>query len=63
MAAPTVGLTAAPGQHVLRVLAHDGPAEDAIGAMEEVRSRWAGRRTAARITQTKVAVGRMPGRA
>eukprot|EP00969_Alexandrium_andersonii_P291841 12898229-Alexandrium_andersonii.AAC.1 len=31
--------------------------------MEEVRNRWAGRRTAVRITQTKVAVGCMPGQA
>eukprot|EP00969_Alexandrium_andersonii_P286400 12660706-Alexandrium_andersonii.AAC.1 len=62
MATPTVGLTAAPGQHVLRVLAHDGPAKDAIGAIEEVLSRWAGRRTAVWITRTK-AVGRMPGQA
>eukprot|EP00969_Alexandrium_andersonii_P340736 15060642-Alexandrium_andersonii.AAC.1 len=63
MAAPAVGLTAAPGQHVLRILAHDGPARDAIGAIEEVRGRWAGRRAGVRITQTKVAVGRMPGQA
>eukprot|EP00969_Alexandrium_andersonii_P366149 15467803-Alexandrium_andersonii.AAC.1 len=60
MAAPAVGLTSAPGQHVLRILAHDEPARDAIGVMEEVRSRSAGRRAGVRTAQTKVAVGRMP---
>eukprot|EP00969_Alexandrium_andersonii_P260731 11527255-Alexandrium_andersonii.AAC.1 len=45
LTAPTVGLTAAPGQHVVRVLAHDGPAKDAIGAMEALRGRWTGRHT------------------
>eukprot|EP00969_Alexandrium_andersonii_P050627 2224833-Alexandrium_andersonii.AAC.1 len=63
MAAPTVGLTAAPAQHVLRILAHDKPARDAIGAIEEVRSRRAGCRAGVRIAQTKVAAGRMPGQA
>eukprot|EP00969_Alexandrium_andersonii_P324669 14346390-Alexandrium_andersonii.AAC.1 len=63
MAAPAVGLAAAPGQHLLRALAHDGPARDAVGAVEEVRGRWAGRRAGVRIAQTKVAAGRMPGQA
>eukprot|EP00969_Alexandrium_andersonii_P096761 4272096-Alexandrium_andersonii.AAC.1 len=63
MAAPTVGFTAAPGQHVLRILAHDGPAKDAIGALDALRSKWAGRRTALRTVRTKVAAGRTPGQA
>eukprot|EP00969_Alexandrium_andersonii_P243384 10751080-Alexandrium_andersonii.AAC.1 len=47
----------------MRILAHDEPARDAIGAIEEVRNRWAGGRAGARIAQTKVAVGHMPGQA
>eukprot|EP00969_Alexandrium_andersonii_P241168 10647737-Alexandrium_andersonii.AAC.1 len=61
MAAPAVGLAAAPGQNFIRILAHDEPARDAIGAMDEVLSRWAGRKAGIRIVQTSVAVGRMPG--
>eukprot|EP00969_Alexandrium_andersonii_P169961 7514182-Alexandrium_andersonii.AAC.1 len=44
----TVGLTAAPGQHVIRILAHDAPAKDAIAALDALRRQWAGRRTVLR---------------
>eukprot|EP00969_Alexandrium_andersonii_P156668 6926314-Alexandrium_andersonii.AAC.1 len=60
MAAPAVGLTAAAGQNVIRVRAHDGPAKNARGSLGEVRSRRAGRRAWMWVAQTKVAVGRRP---
>eukprot|EP00969_Alexandrium_andersonii_P050071 2197589-Alexandrium_andersonii.AAC.1 len=63
MAALTVGLTAAPGQHVIRILAHDAPAKDAIAALDALRRQWAGRCAVLRTVRTKVAVGRLPNQA